>query len=60
MLVLTVKENECVLIGDDVKVMVLDVRFDGRVRLGIEAPPDIEVDRTVVRESKLRGRRAAS
>ncbi len=50
MLVLTLKRDECVLIGNDIKVM--NVGRD-RVRLGFEVPSGIQVDRATVRQSKL-------
>ena len=37
MLVLTFKENEKVLIGNDISVMVVEIRGN-QIRLGIEAP----------------------
>jgi carbon storage regulator len=42
MLVITRKENEVLLIGENIKIMVLEVRGK-QVRLGIEAPADIMV-----------------
>ena len=43
MLVLTLKENEAVVIGDSIRVMVVKVKAGKQVRLGIEAPPGILV-----------------
>ncbi len=50
MLVLTLKRDEYVLIGNDIKV-----RNVGRasVRLGFEVPPGVQVDRSVVRYKKV-------
>jgi carbon storage regulator len=42
MLVVTVKEHEKVLVGDEVKIMVLEIRGK-QIRLGIEAPPDVVI-----------------
>jgi carbon storage regulator len=42
MLILTLKENEKILIGDQVSIMVVDIRGQ-QVRLGIKAPPDLAV-----------------
>ncbi|GAB3241742.1 carbon storage regulator CsrA [Kineosporia babensis] len=47
MLVLTRRAGESIVIGDDVRVVVLDVRGD-TVRLGIEAPRSIQVHRAEV------------
>ena len=42
MLVLTRKVGESILVGDTIKIVVLEVRRQ-QVRLGIESPPDIVV-----------------
>jgi carbon storage regulator len=44
MLVLTRKIDETIVIGGCIKVKLLQIGSD-RVRLGIEAPPDVVVDR---------------
>ena len=44
MLVLSRKKQEVICIGDDIKIMVTDVRGD-RVRLGITAPKDLPIYR---------------
>jgi carbon storage regulator len=49
MLVLTRKKNESIVINDVIRVTVVDIRGD-KVRLGIEAPRDIEVHRQEVYE----------
>ncbi len=47
MLVLSRKKDEVVIIGDDIKVMIVDIRGD-KVRLGIDAPKEITVHRQEV------------
>ncbi len=47
MLVLTRRGGESIVIGDEVRVVVLDVRGD-TVRLGIEAPRSVQVHRAEV------------
>lgn len=47
MLVLSRKPNESVVIQDNIIVTVLEVRGD-KVRLGIEAPKDVPVNRQEV------------
>jgi carbon storage regulator len=47
MLVLTRRAGESIVIGDEVRVVVLDVRGD-TVRLGIDAPRSVQVHRAVV------------
>lgn len=57
MLVLSRKDGEVICIGNDVRVrvMVVDIRGD-KVRLGISAPNDVEIDRMEVRKAKERER----
>lgn len=50
MLVLSRKENESILIGDNIRVVVIEVRGD-KVRLGIEAPRDVAVHRHEIYEA---------
>ncbi len=47
MLVLSRRKDEKIVIGDDITIMVIDVRGD-KVRLGIEAPPEVTVHREEV------------
>jgi carbon storage regulator CsrA len=54
MLVLTRRIGEAIIIDGDIRVTVVSV--DGRkVRVGISAPPSVQVDRQEVREQKLHG-----
>jgi len=57
MLILTRKIGECIVIGDKIKVYVMDVRGK-QVRLGIEAPAENviyreEIFQKVIEENKL-------
>lgn len=45
MLILSRKPGERILIGDDVWIQVMEVRANGAVRLGIEAPADVRLMR---------------
>lgn len=47
MLVLSGHKNESVMIGNDIKLTVVDIRGD-KVRLGIAAPQDVPVHRLEV------------
>lgn len=59
MLVLTRKRDESIMIGDDVRIVVVDVQGD-QVKLGIDAPRRIPVHREeVYREIQEENRRAA-
>ncbi|MBS4025228.1 MAG: carbon storage regulator CsrA [Clostridia bacterium] len=44
MLILTRKELETIILGNDIKITVLEVK-DGQVRLGIEAPKEVAIYR---------------
>ena len=50
MLVLSRKKNESIVIGDNITIMVVDIRGD-KVRLGIEAPTEVPVHRREVFDS---------
>lgn len=57
MLVLTRRVTQSIMIGDDVEVVVTEVKGD-KVRLGIVAPPHVAVHRREVYE-KIQGQREA-
>jgi carbon storage regulator len=42
--VLSRKKDEVIRIGDDIKLMVIEIRGD-KVRIGIDAPKDVSVHR---------------
>ena len=51
MLVLSRKKDESIVIYDNIVVTVVEIRGD-KVRLGIEAPKEVPVNRKEVYESK--------
>ena len=57
MLVLTRKSGEGIRIGDDIKVIVLEVK-ENHIKLGIDAPHDLSVHREEIylkiREDNIR------
>jgi carbon storage regulator len=55
MLILTRKQNESVIIDDDIKVTVVCDRH-GQVKLGIGAPEDVEIWREEIYEKILEER----
>jgi carbon storage regulator len=59
MLVLSRKRNEQIVIGSDIVVTIVEVRGD-KVRLGIEAPPDVSVHRQEVYEAIRRSQQVSS
>ena len=50
LLALTLKPDEYVLIGNDIKVINIG---GSTVRLGVEAPLELDIDRAIVRQAKL-------
>ncbi|HRJ27489.1 MAG TPA: carbon storage regulator CsrA [Fimbriimonadaceae bacterium] len=59
MLVLTRKLNQSIVIGDNVEVVVLEVRGE-QVRLGIRAPKDVAVHRKEIYDQIQEENRAAA
>jgi len=57
MLVLSRRQSETIVIGDNIRVQVLEIA-GGRVRLAIEAPAHVSVDREEIWERKQLERRA--
>lgn len=55
MLVLSRKKDEKILIGDNITVMVIEIRGD-KVRLGIDAPKEVRVHREEVYNAIMRDR----
>lgn len=51
MLVLTRKVNEEIMVGDDVRITIVHIHGN-KVRIGIDAPTDMAVDRREIRERK--------
>jgi len=61
MLILTRKLGESVTIGDDIKITFLEIKGK-QIKLGIEAPPDIDVHReeiyNLIREQNIQAVKA--
>ncbi len=55
MLILTRKPGETVVIGDDVRITVLAVR-GSQIKLGIDAPREVRVNREEVLEREIQAR----
>ncbi|KKN75822.1 hypothetical protein LCGC14_0376980 [marine sediment metagenome] len=55
MLVLTRKPGKGIMIGDDVEIIIVDVRGD-KVRLGITAPRSISVHRKEIYDTIMQER----
>lgn len=52
MLVLSRKPGEQIVIGDNIRITVVSLG-PGRVKVGIEAPGDVRVDRAEIHEKKV-------
>ena len=55
MLVLSRKKNESIIINNDIKIVVVEIRGD-KVRLGVEAPREVPVHRREVYDAIQRSR----
>lgn len=55
MLVLSRNPDEAIVIGDNIKITIVKVNNNGSVRIGIDAPKDVRVDREEVAKRKLAG-----
>jgi carbon storage regulator len=51
-LVLSRKVGEEIVIGNDIRIAIVDIR-GGTVRIGIVAPEDVVVDRQEIHEKRL-------
>lgn len=59
MLILSRKKDEKIVIGDNITLMVIEIRGD-KVRLGIDAPKDVSVHREEVYNAIKRERNGTS
>ncbi len=60
MLVLSRKVNQSIMIGDDIEIMIVDVKSD-QVKVGIVAPNDVKIYRTeIYKEIQAANKEAAS
>ena len=56
MLVLTRRVDGVICIGPDIRITIVGILSD-RVKIGIDAPRDVSVDRYEVRQAKERSRK---
>ena len=59
MLVLSRQRDETIMIGDDIEITIVDIRGE-KVRLGINAPPQVPVHRKEVYDAIRREKLAAA
>jgi carbon storage regulator len=59
MLVLSRKQDESIVIGDNITIVVVEIRGD-KVRLGINAPTEVPVHRQEVYEAIRREQKRAA
>ena len=58
MLVTTRKENESVIINDNIEVTILEISKD-RIRIGIDAPKEIKIARKEIYATELENKQAS-
>lgn len=56
MLILTRKRGQTICIRDDIKITVMEIR-PGKIRIGIEAPKQVRIDREEVFIRKQSGQK---
>ncbi len=59
MLVLSRKKNESIIIGDDIEIVIVDVKGE-QVKIGVKAPKKVTVHRAEVYEEIQRENREAA
>ena len=60
MLVLSRKKNESIMIGDDIEIVVIEIKGD-QIKLGVKAPRNVTVHRAeVYEEIRAENRKAAT
>ncbi len=59
MLVLSRQRDESIIIGDNIKITIVDIRGD-KIRIGIEAPPEVAVHRQEVYDAIQRDKQTKS
>lgn len=60
MLVLTRKLNERIMIGDDIVITFIELRGDNSIRLGIEAPRGVRIQREEIVDAVTAANRSAA
>lgn len=59
MLILTRRKNQVIMIGDDIKITLVEVRSD-KVRIGINAPENVPVHRLEIYDAIKTGKAKAN
>lgn len=57
MLVLSRKKQQSILIGENIRITIIEVKGN-RIRVGIEAPPNVNIVRSEVLEQRKTGERS--
>lgn len=60
MLILSRKKDEGIIIGDKIRIFINEVKSDGTVKIGIDAPIDIKVYREELYNDIMEANKAAS
>jgi carbon storage regulator len=59
MLILTRKANESIVVGNSIRITVIEVTSSGAVRLGFTAPSDVSIYREEIYDEIAAANRAA-
>lgn len=60
MLILSRKKDEGIIIGDKIKIFINEVKSDGTVKIGIDAPLDIKIYREELYNDIMEANRASA
>ena len=60
MLILSRKKDEGIIIGDNIKIFINEIKNDGTVKIGIDAPKEIKVYREELYNEILEANKASS
>ena len=60
MLILSRKKDEGIIIGDNIKIFISEVKSDGTVKIGIDAPQEVKIYREELYNEIVEANRASA